>query len=93
MYLFNSATSNYTVTKTKEGLIRLRNPKNRHAVEEADRLLRRNPGLYFEVQQGIVEDVNPLDSIVKKVKKSDVLLPENDESPSPFFKKDNDAGY
>jgi hypothetical protein len=58
VYLTNRSTSVYTVTRTKSGLLRVRNTKNRHAIEEEPYLLRRELGLTFS-HQGIEAEVMP----------------------------------
>lgn len=89
VYLFNRATSNYTMVKAKDGNLRIRNPKNRHAKEENDYLIRREEGLTFSHQGQASEGANVLDIIVGQVSKKEMVKPENDLSPSPFGKKDD----
>lgn len=87
VYLTNRATSVYTMTRTKDGLIRMRNTKNRHAQTEDPYLIKRELGLTFS-HQGIENDVpNPMEILKKQItggKDSPVDL-----SPSPFFNKED----
>lgn len=89
VYLFNRATSNYTMVRGKDGLIRIRNPKNRHALEEPDYFIKRENGMTFSHQGKAQEVGNPLDVITNQLSKKEILKPENDETPKPFFKKDD----
>jgi hypothetical protein len=88
VYLFNRATSNYTMVKAKDDKIRIRNPKNRHAKEEYDYFIRREEGLTFS-HQGEAGDASSLMELITP--KKEIIKPENDQSPMPFFKKDNDG--
>ena len=88
VYLFNRATSNYTMVKAKDGKIRIRNPKNRHAEEEKDFFVKREEGLTFSHQGMATEPLSPLDIITQQVQeKKGVTF---DASPMPFGKKDDD---
>jgi hypothetical protein len=92
-YLTARATSVYTLTPAKSGLIRIRNPKNRHAAEESPYLIKRELGLTFS-HQGIENEV-PVTGVVemladnltktKKLTKAEQEKPENDFTPLPFM--------
>lgn len=83
VYLSNRATSVYTMTRNKSGLIRVRNTKNRHAETEDPYLIRRELGLTFS-HQGVENAVpDPLESIVKKATQD--TSPSVDLSPKPFI--------
>jgi hypothetical protein len=86
VYLTNRATSVYTLTKTKSGLLRVRNTKNRHSVEEEPYLLKRELGLTFS-HQGVESEVTqPVEEgsnkILDAIKGSTTV----DLTPSPFSK-------
>lgn len=72
-YIVASATSVYSMLFTKEpGVLRVRNPKNRHAKAEDDYLIRRIEGLDFEYEglapakpAKAAKTMNPLEQITK----------------------------
>ena len=83
-YLSNKATTVYTMTKAKDGLLRIRNTKQRHAPTEETYLIRQEEGSMF-TRQGVEDSElpNALENIVKGNNKNPEA-PENDASPDPF---------
>lgn len=80
VYLFNRATSNYTLTRIADGVIRIKNPKNRLAPVEPDYKIQREQGLTFSYQ-GEINEVPDLTKAIKREFKKDAdSLPQ----PSPF---------
>lgn len=79
VYLTNRATTLVTVTRKSDDVLRIKNPKNRHARELPDFLIKRQEGLFFEK---VGEDtVAAVDKLITQIKSD---LPIKDETPSPF---------
>lgn len=66
-YLTARATSVYTMTKAKNGYLRMRNPKNRHAAEEPNYLIRREEGLTFSYHGAELENPDPMANLKEQV--------------------------
>lgn len=84
-YLTARATSVYTITKGKDGLLRVRNPKNRHAAEEAQYLMRRVEGLNFQFEghEGVDSDgLEPLKEQVNQMKQQ--VMEQTDQTPQAW---------
>lgn len=77
-YITARATSVYTLTKAKNGLLKIRNPKQRHAKEESDYLVSRNDALIFKF-----EGLDNMETVAEKIVKD--MKGHND--PSPFKDK------
>ena len=88
VYLVNRATSNYTMIKANNNQIRMRNPKNRHAIEENDYLIERTESLSF-TYKGLAKEAFNVVEMIKKQTPTEALKPENDQSPMPFGKKED----
>lgn len=82
-YITAKATSVYTMTRAKNDMLRIRNPKNRHAKEEQDYLISREPGSTFKYQGAA--DLDPLAKLVAEHQKDKDEGPEKD--PTPFKDK------
>jgi hypothetical protein len=79
-YLSAKSTTILTLTKAKHGLLRIRNPKNRHSPELEDFLIHREEGLFFTNQgDEAPEPAGGLEAIVQKA-----TGPAMDASPKPF---------
>lgn len=82
-YITARATSVYSMVKGKNGLLRIRNPKQRLAKEEPDYYIRRDPGLMFSYHGEANPDEGGAISIVKK----QLHLDEDNSDPNPFKDK------
>lgn len=84
VYLTNRATTVYTLTKAKDDRLRMRNTKQRHAIQEEPYLLERAVGSSFKYigEENEVPDV--ISNIQKQITGTDSLAPENDKSPKLF---------
>lgn len=77
-YITARSTSVYTMVRAKNGLLRMRNPKNRHAPQEKDYLIRREEGLGF-THQGVSDEELP--SVIEQVYKAPKNEPQSDQTP------------
>lgn len=85
-YLVARATSVYTMTRAKHDLLRIRNPKNRHAREELDYLVSREEGLIFKDQgPESFNDESPVGSDPVVISYKETKYDGNsDQSPTPY---------
>lgn len=83
VYITNRATTLVTVTRKSEDLLRVRNPKNRHAREFSDFFIKRVDGLFFNKQGEDV--VSQADELVGGIKLAlQESKPFQDKTPKPF---------
>lgn len=83
-YLVNRATSVYTMTKAKDGMLRVRNTKQRHSKQEEPYLIRREEGLTFSYHGDETVVPDPIENIKQKILNTDPQAPSNDKSPKLF---------
>lgn len=81
VYLTNRATSVYTMSNAKDGLIRVRNTKQRHSIKEDPYLLERVLNGSFEYKGSETHVPDALENIKQKITGGSKLSPEHDESP------------
>lgn len=82
VYITNRATTLLTVTKSKNGYLKIRNPKNRHAKELDDFLIERTDGLFFE-HKGESFEQPPASNLLSHITEGP-KDPKIDMSPKPF---------
>jgi hypothetical protein len=81
VYITNRATTLVTVTRKADSILRIKNPKNRHAKELPDFIIERIEGLFFNrLEDDIVSNV---DKFVNQIK-MDSKAPIQDSTPKPF---------
>lgn len=82
VYITNRATTLLTVTRKADDILRVRNPKNRHARELPDFLIKREPGLFFTKKEDDV--VAAADKLVQSLKLDFNESKIQDQTPKPF---------
>lgn len=83
VYITNRATTLLTVTRSKDGNLRIRNPKNRHAKELDPFIIERSQsGLFFEHKGAEIEQP-PVESLMHQIT-STQSGPKTDQTPKPF---------
>ena len=81
VYLTNRATTLVTVTRKADDILRIKNPKNRHAKELPDFLIKRESGLYFsKLENDVVAAADSLVTLIKNDHKKAI----SDQTPKPF---------
>jgi hypothetical protein len=80
VYITNRATTLLTVTRKSEEVLRIRNPKNRHAKELPDFLIKRKEGLFFsKLENDVIGEADKFITSMKMDVKAATIS--SDQSP------------
>lgn len=82
MYITARATSVYSMVESKNGLLKIKNSKNRHSKKEEDFLIKRESGLTFSYQGAAHEDAPVLTKLEQQIVGQ--KNPSVKDDPNPF---------